>query len=77
MTALSSKNNQEILFKVAEDYLKLNFTARFNIGMQLKLVDDIDAYSLDEDEIDKQIFTSVVQKDMLPLFVKLITKAEL
>lgn len=77
MTALSSKNNQEILFKIAEEYLKLNFNARFNIGMQLKLVDDIDAYCLDEDEIDKQIFTSVVQKDLIPLFVRLIAKAEL
>lgn len=75
MTA-SKNGNEEILFLLAKDYLALAFTVRFNIGMQLNLVDEADILSKNEGDIDEIIFTAMYKQDLVPQFVELLYKAE-
>lgn len=84
MTASSSKNQQSkvdsgtisLLYMLAEDYLKLPWVARFNVGRDMKIIDEWDIYNRTEDEIDELIFTTVVKKDLIAVFVNFIYKVD-
>lgn len=63
-------------FMLAQDYLKLNPVARFNIGKDLNIVDENDVIMYDLDKLDEIIFSEVVNEDLVPQFVSLIYKAQ-
>lgn len=66
--------NPGLLYRFADDFMKLSPFSRFSVGLDMKLLDDADAYQ-DQDKIDLQVYRGAILGNRLPEFARLIYKA--
>jgi hypothetical protein len=63
----------EVLYYVAEDFVKLTFLQKFNIGLDLKFIDPQEV-ELSEEEVEERVFTGMYRTHKLSEFVNLVYK---
>lgn len=66
-------NRVKELYDVACEYLSLPTGIRFAVGVRLHVIGDDDLPKGDGMEMDKRIFTSVIEKEKLHAFKRLVT----
>lgn len=65
----------EILYYIAEDFCGLSYVDKFNMGLELGILDPEDAYiSLSEEELETRIFVQMWRTNKFKQFTLLLEK---
>lgn len=71
---VETPNPASVLYHVAEDFVKLSYVQKFNIGLELNVLfaQDVDLY--DEFALEEVIFSAMYRRHKLSEFVVLVYK---
>lgn len=63
----------EVLYCIAQDFIKLSFLQKFNLGIEMKLIRP-EEVEITEADLEERIFTGMYQQHKLSDFVNVLYK---
>lgn len=61
----------EVLYCIAQDFVKLSFMQKFNVGIDLGLIHP-EEYEMEEKELEERIFVGMYSGNQLEKFVNIL-----